>query len=83
MGWFWSPSKFGFFHDAVNVPGCANPVPDDAVPITEQEHLDLLAGQAGGFVNGQTTPLKRIVTGAGGKPVLENYTLPPLAKARK
>jgi hypothetical protein len=75
MGWFWSAAAHGFFHDAVNVPGCVNPVPPDAVPITDQEHEDLLAGQAG---DAAQRIVRKITSGPDGRPRLETLPTPPL-----
>lgn len=52
---FFSPSRLGFFHADLGT------VPDDARPVSEARHAELLTGQAGG---------QRIVADAAGDPLL-------------
>ncbi len=57
MNIFYSPSQRGFYSVEIN----GDNIPADVVEITVDEHAALIAGQAAG---------QRIVSGAGGKPML-------------
>lgn len=61
---FFSPTRQGFFHIDLG------PAPDDARPVSEQRHAELLAGQAAG---------QRIVADAAGDPQLVGPPAVPLA----
>lgn len=65
MAIFYSPSRLGFF-DSELFP---NNLPEDCLPITQEEHTRLFDGQTQG---------KRIVPGDGGYPTLADQ-LPPTA----
>ncbi|MBX9858994.1 MAG: hypothetical protein K2Y20_05300 [Sphingomonas sp.] len=64
---FWSASRRGFFHAGVHH------LPDDAVPISDKRHRDLLAANARG---------RAIVSGSAGRPrVAPGEDIAPAARA--
>lgn len=62
---FYSPSRRGFFDPSIH-----DPMPEDALRVSQKRHAELLAGQERGA---------QIVPGANGKPMLE---WPPAADPR-
>lgn len=60
---FFSPTTSGFYSPEIH----GSAIPADAVEITADEHVALLAGQSAG---------KRIVAGPGGRPVLADPPAP-------
>lgn len=65
MAVLFSPTTCGFYDPQLHAPAS---VPEDAVPISREEHAALLAGQAAG---------KRIIPGADGRPELADPPAPP------
>lgn len=63
---FYSAFTSGFYDDSVHSP---NMIPVDAAEITDEEHQELLQGQAAG---------QRIIANESGFPVLADVELPPL-----
>jgi hypothetical protein len=61
----YSPSTGGFYHENIH----GDNFPEDAVEITDAEHLELMNGQGGG---------KEITPGPDGYPVLTSPPPPPV-----
>lgn len=68
MGLHYSAAAGGFFDDTIH-----RALPTDAVPVSNDRHRELLAGQAAGL---------RIAAGADGKPLLRRPQRTPVADLR-